>query len=84
MGSISYFEGVLSPRAKYKGASFVNITYGDEQEASVKLDQLKREQLALDEKKMTAYLDEVEMSQQKAFKIAAPKVSDDKNMIKIK
>ncbi|WP_281616287.1 hypothetical protein [Flammeovirga sp. SubArs3] len=84
MGSIVNFEGVLSPRSKFNGASFVTFQYGDEKEAQITLEQLKREQTALDEKKISAYLDEKEMPQQKAFMIAAPKVADDNNMIKFK
>ncbi|AZQ64387.1 hypothetical protein EI427_19875 [Flammeovirga pectinis] len=82
--NVTSFEGVFSPRAKYLKASYFNITYGDKSENKVAFKKQLRKQQALDSREMNAYLDGVEMSQFKAFKIASPIKSDVDNMIKVK
>ncbi|MBD0401710.1 DUF3352 domain-containing protein [Flammeovirga sp. EKP202] len=80
--SVQSFEMVFLPRAKYHGASYLNLKYGDAAQEKVALTKRLREFQAIDGKKYEAYLDGVKMEHQKAFKIASPQKSDEDNMIK--
>lgn len=80
--SVSNFEMTFLPKAKYHGASFLNLNYGDSEEEKVYFNNVKRELQAFDDQNFDTYLDGVKMDQKEAFKITAPLKSDKANMIK--
>lgn len=80
--SVDHFELIFLPRAKYQGASYFSLHYADASEEKVALKRKQREQKALDDQEIDAYIDGIKMNQKEAFQLAAPLKSDEANMIK--